>query len=407
MGKLEDLQKENEFLRDLIKNLPGDLQFQSKHYELELTKKQNLITMKTLPSEIEKDYSFSWLTYDEVSFEKMEAFLAPIIDYIPHHITFINSKGEITLINKQAVNDLEVHQQKIVGRHIRELIKIPDDQIAMLQTLNSGKPIRNKEILDRNYGILNTDIIRDSDGEILRIIGTFQFLNAIKTAEKQALAGRIAAGIAHEVRNPLTTVRGYLQHITSEMQPEYQKLFQSLLIPEIDRANKIITDFLTIAKPIQALKESFTLEALLEDKIGRFLRTESLLHDVTLSVSIENQVREEIVKVNAEELLQVFINLYQNALYAKKENVQLTISIHANLSQQGVCISFIDNGVGILPSMIPHIFDPFFTTKDDGTGLGLSLSRKLIENHGGTMEVKSCKSGTTFIIELPFGDHCN
>jgi len=336
----------------------------------------------------------------EAPFETIEAFLLPILDLVPHHIVFINQDGIITLCNLQTAKDLHVKREEIVGRHIRELLQIPDKKIVLLETLSTQKNIINREILDRNYGIINTRIIRNTDGSIKRVIGTFQFLNAIREAEKQALAGRIAAGIAHEIRNPLTTVRGYLQLLQHTVDNETSQLFSSLLIPEIDRANKIITDFLRIAKPAQTSTEQLQVQSFLSDYLGNFLNSEALLYNVQIDYEISPAAGRCWIEGNRDELLQVFINLFRNSLQAKNEN-PLKIKIKAEADNSKIIITFQDNGVGIPQSILNHIFDPFFSTKDEGTGLGLSVSKKIIENYKGTMSVSSRGTGTAFDIQLP------
>jgi signal transduction histidine kinase len=335
-----------------------------------------------------------------VSFEQLESFLNPILDLVPHHIVFIDGSGHITLCNLQAARDLHADRREILGRHIRELLKIPDDKINLLESLRTKKPINNREVLDKNYGINNTRIILDESGNVKRVLGAFQFLNGVKEAEKQALAGRIAAGIAHEIRNPLTTVRGYLQLLQSKTSQEVSELFSSLLIPEIDRANKIITDFLRIAKPGETTSELLHTKEFILEYTGKFLNSEALLYNAEIEYHITEMADETIFKGDRDELLQVFINLFRNAFQAKG-NEPLKIIISVKKVDSFIRIEFRDNGKGIPSSILPHIFDPFFTTKDDGTGLGLSVSKKVIENHGGMMNVMSDGHGTQFIIDLP------
>ncbi|MFC4322891.1 two-component system sensor histidine kinase NtrB [Litchfieldia salsa] len=333
-------------------------------------------------------------------FKSIEGFLREILDLVPHHIVFTDKNGIITLCNLQTAKDLMVNRDEMEGKHIRELLRIPDNQIIMLETIKTGKEIVNREVLDRNYGIINTRILYNPNGTIERIIGVFQFLNDYKEAEKKAHLGRIAAGIAHEIRNPLTTVRGYLQLLDSKVEPEIADLFKTLLIPEIDRSNRIISDFLRISKPVETQASVMKVTEFFNDYLMQFLNSEALLHNV--SISFEMKQKSDVdFKVDKEELIQVFINLFRNAIDAKKEN-QLQIELNTEIIHEWLLIRFIDNGIGIDPSLIPDIFDPFFTTKDEGTGLGLSLSKKIIESHGGSMEVsRSDINGTVFLIKLP------
>jgi two-component system, sporulation sensor kinase E len=234
---------------------------------------------------------------------------------------------------------------------------------------------------------------------------TYRYLveEKIRESDKQALAGQIAAGIAHEIRNPLTTVRGYLQLLDEDLDNKTSHIFSSLLIPEIDRANKIITDFLRIAKPCNTVLETIKVQHFLFDYLWNFLKSEALLYNVELNVVLNPETNHLSLLCNREELLQVFLNLFQNSLQAKGEN-PLSITISTYLVDSHIQFIFSDNGKGIDSASLIHIFDPFYTTKDCGTGLGLSVSRKIVENHKGNIYASSSGNETKFILEFPISD---
>ena len=338
--------------------------------------------------------------YENLPFELLEKFVSPILNLLPHHIVFVDAKGIMTVCNDQAAVDHGEESSKMVGRHIRELIKIPDDKIIILHSLNMKKDLYNKEIMDRNYYSVSTRVILNKDGSVKRVIGIFSFLKSIKESEKQNLAGRIAAGIAHEIRNPLTTVRGYLQLLADRLDPQTSDLFTSLLIPEIDRANKIITDFLDIAKPAASLMEPVRLSYFMNDYLKTFLHAQGKLYDTDILLILDKEAEDLSILGNRDELLQVFLNLLHNSIQAKNAD-RLIISIEAQKTESDIRFTFRDNGTGIAPGHFPHIFDPFFSTKDTGTGLGLSVSKKIIENHGGLLTADTDKEGAVFYIELP------
>jgi signal transduction histidine kinase len=371
--------------------------------ELEDLRQENAL-LKQLVSELQngnQGLGDEMMTSPFHNFEETEALLSTILDFVPHHIVFVDQDGFITLCNLQTAKDLKIDRDQMIGKHIRDLLQIPDEQIALMETLQTGKEIVDKEILDSNYGIINTRILRNQDGTIKRAIGIFYFLNVIKEAEKQALAGRIAAGIAHEIRNPLTTVRGYLQYLIEEVDEKTSSLFTNLLIPEIDRANKIISDFLSIAKPAHLQTETIQIGSFLTDYLGKFLKSEALLYGIQMDIELGPEIENVFIRGNREELLQVFMNLFLNSLQAKDEK-PLTITLRATLADSIVQIVFSDNGKGIPANILNQVFDPFFSTKDYGTGLGLSVSRKIIENLGGFMYVNSNSKGTSFVIDIPY-----
>lgn len=326
--------------------------------------------------------------------------LQSIYDAFPHHILFVDKNGIITLYNQQTAIDFKITKCEYIGKHIRELLKIDEKEIAVLQTLKTGEEIYNREMLNIDYGIVNTRIIRDINGEISRVIGIFHNLNDARDSEKLVMSGRIAAGIAHEVRNPLTTVRGYLQFLQEDAPKQYNELFNNLLIPELDRANGIITDFLSITKNASYKPEPICIIEFLSNYIHQLLFSEMVLKKINIQYKFSPELHEHKIYFDKNQLVQVFLNLFHNSLDAKKEE-SLTINIDCIVEKDHIYIHFIDNGSGIPTADLPYIFDPFFSTKDEGTGLGLSLTKKLIQNHNGTISVTSNQNGTTFTLMLP------
>jgi len=326
--------------------------------------------------------------------------LQSVYDAFPHQVLFIDKNGIITLYNQQVAIDFKIKKYEYIGRHIKELLKIDEKDIFLLQTLYSGEEFYNKEILNIDYGIINTRIVRDLEGDIARVIGVFHNLNDARESEKLAMSGRIAAGIAHEVRNPLTTVRGYLQFLQEESPSQYKQLFNDLLIPELDRANNIITDFLSITKNANYKPEPILINTFLSNYMKQLLFSETVLNNINIEYNLSTELNENKIYFDKNQLVQVFLNLFHNAFDAKKDGL-LTINFSTFIENDLIYIVFKDNGSGIPPADLPYIFDPFFTTKDNGTGLGLSLTKKIIQNHNGTISVFSGKSGTTFTITLP------
>lgn len=332
--------------------------------------------------------------------ENSRSTLRSIYDAIPHHILFVDRNGIITLYNRQVALDFKVSKCEYIGKHIKELLKIDEKHIAILQTIESGEEIYNQEILNIHYGIVNTRIIRDIEGQIVRVVGIFHNLNDARESEKLAMSGRIAAGIAHEVRNPLTTVRGYLQFLQEDAPHLYKKLFSELLIPELDRANRIISDFLAITKNAPYKPEPIEINDFLSNYIQQLLFSESVMRKIDIRYNLSSSLDGVKIYFDKNHLVQIFLNLFQNAVDAKKDD-QLILNIESYYENNEVLIVFKDNGIGIPECDLPFIFDPFFSTKDEGTGLGLSLSKSLIQNHNGTIRVESNEYGTKFTISLP------
>lgn len=401
LNKLESIQEELELYKRLVTELPLDIDYIDEKTNIRISKNKNdsSIVMEEINVE---DTEKSDLVYPSIGykFEQLETFLQPLLDVVPHHIVFIDKDGIITLCNAQTLIDLNETKENVIGKNISHLLKIDDKDIKLLETLNTGKEFYNSEILDSNYGIINTRIIYDDNGNVLRVVGFFHFLNHLKEAEKMNMIGQISASIAHEVRNPLTTVRGYLQLVGQGELEVDPNLFRTLLIPELDRANKIINDFLMVSKSSTMTKEP----KLVSDLVAHFKRlldSEALLKKVELVVNVSEDLEGTLILVNQSELIQVFVNLFNNSVESKGNN-ELEISLVCTREENNITFQFKDNGVGISDQQLKYIFDPFFSTKDTGTGLGLSLSKKIIELHGGTLSVSSTPhKGTVFTIKIP------
>ena len=244
-------------------------------------------------------------------------------------------------------------------------------------------------------------------GETTGLVITFQDLTDIRSMEETSrrqerlsAVGRVAAGIAHEIRNPLAAMRGSIQVLRSEMGADSaQAELMEIVLRESDRLNRIITDFLTYARPRQvSLVETDLREPLLE--------TFALLRhspEVREGQVLEESVPDEPVtaQADAEGIKQVFWNLARNSLKAMPDGGRLRAELRRT-SPERVRITFEDTGRGMSPSQVERLFEPFSSSTSGGTGLGLSIVYQIIRDHGGTINVRSREGhGTTIAIELP------
>ena len=222
-------------------------------------------------------------------------------------------------------------------------------------------------------------------------------------AEKLATIGQLAAGLAHEIRNPLTSVRGFLQLL--RLRPHIKLEVADLIIPELDRINRLVGDFLLLARPSGGKLQPVVLEELLSTTVA-LLRPRAVSRGAEIVLRVNPGLPP--LMLEGEKVKQVIINVINNALEAMPEPgpdaVPRTgcLVITAEANDSAVVVSFRDNGVGIGKEHLQRIFDPFFTTKREGTGLGLAISRSVIQGHGGQIAVQSQPgSGTSVSIRLP------
>lgn len=213
-------------------------------------------------------------------------------------------------------------------------------------------------------------------------------------SEKLAMVGEMAAGVAHEVKNPLTVISGFVQMMQQDKQYEQ---YANYMLTELHRINLIMSEFLVLAKP-QAIKfQSVQLKTLF-DELFVLYDSQYMYSNVKMNVMIEDNLPN--VQCEPNQLKQVLINLMKNAIEAIEENGTIQIQILA--ADQWVIIEVKDNGCGIPAHVLKQVYDPFFTTKDEGTGLGLMVTQGIIDNHQGHLEIISKeKVGTTVKIFLP------
>ncbi|HEY0322005.1 MAG TPA: ATP-binding protein [Pyrinomonadaceae bacterium] len=244
-------------------------------------------------------------------------------------------------------------------------------------------------------------------GETTGLVITFQDLTEVRSLEETArrqdrlaAVGRVAAGIAHEIRNPLASMRGSIQVLRSDLDGDSsQAQLMEIILRESDRLNQIIADFLTYARPrntqlalidlCEPLHETFTL-----------LRHSPEIRDGHV---LEEDLPDEPVMVNADtsQLKQVFWNLSRNALQAMTEGGTLRAELQRAATGR-IRITFKDTGRGMTPEQVEHLFEPFSSSTTGGTGLGLSIVYQIIRDHGGTINVRSREGqGTTITIGLP------
>lgn len=217
----------------------------------------------------------------------------------------------------------------------------------------------------------------------------------LQQTEKLSVVGQLAAGIAHEIRNPLTAIKGFTQLLKDEINHKYSQV----ILQELDRIESIVSDLLILAKPqVSEIERADLLDLL--NRVITLLNSQAILHNILIKLECD----EEAIEIDCEpdKLQQVFINFIKNSIEAMTEDGG-TITIKVRLRRpNAVDILFIDEGVGIPADRLEKVGEPFYSTKEKGTGLGLMICQKIIRSHHGRMAIESTVGvGTTITVTLP------
>lgn len=345
--------------------------------------------------------------------EKMKRSNEDILRCIDVGIIAINKEGKIIGINPVASNwmkgDYLVEENdKYVGTFFNALMN------NLNRTLRENKPVSNLEwkVEDKvksQYVVITTGLLRDENEITNGAICSFSDITQRKKVEERiervnrlVSLGELAAGLAHEIRNPLAGIKTSVQVLNNRFKGSVsnKNLFEGILF-EIDRLNDLISDLLNFAKPRPADRARVDIVSIIQ-KVIELTDNELKKNHIELDISIETQ--DTMVYVDGNQMKQIFLNIVINAIKAMKMGGSFAIRVYKDEESmfRKLKVSFVDTGVGIENDNLNRIFDPFFTTDAAGTGLGLSVVHKLVTENEGDIEVYSKISyGTTFIIGLP------
>lgn len=335
----------------------------------------------------------------------IESYNENILQSVPSGVMSFDEEMRITKINLSAEKILEVKGEMIIGKYHTEVLSKP-----IIDLLNEKKVIDRGEIGyttpsgKRVWLGLTLSPLKNSEGRTIGQILIFTDLTHLKAFESQmelrtrlSSLGEISAGIAHELRNPLGVIAGYTKLLSKKVDNSL-KLTVDAISREVDGMDRIISDFLSFAKPTELNISDIDLKMVIEGCIGAAVGERD---DIEIHLDVD---RLPVIKGDEVLLRQAFTNLMQNAIEAMPGGGELMIRGKFEGSGSGVDfldILISDTGHGIAESIIDKIFLPFFTTKERGTGLGLAIVQKIIVSHGGDIFVDSSEKGTTFTIRFP------
>jgi len=345
--------------------------------------------------------------------EELYNFLQSIMDSSPDRVFALNSEGIVTYVSRESAKESEFGgKQKMKGRHFTELV--PPEQKAWIEEkwgeVKKGNysPYeiegRGRDDSKRNL-LITPRPIRGTDRFVFvqRDITEFKELEKkFYESQKLAAVGQLSAGIAHEVRNPLSSIKMSLQILEKRLSPTGNDLKRfKIAEKEVEHLEQLVRDILIFAKPMEPDRKPGDVNACIESSLA--MAEKEILDK---KIHIRTRYGQEIPVLDFDQamLKQALLNLYLNAVDALAEGGTLSISTLAVAQgeETSVIIRIEDDGSGIDPEDLPHLFNPFFTKKNYGTGLGLTQVKKIIDLHQGVIEISSVKGkGTTVAITLP------
>lgn len=341
--------------------------------------------------------------------QDIRAVASEIVRNLPVGIVAISEDGKIRFINGVACALLEVRPETTKGNLARSIL--PRSLMDMRTNISREKPVVEKELSLKGtdnrrvpVNVSTTNIVGE-DGQHLGFMFILQDLSElrqlelkIRQREKLAAIGDLAAGIAHEVRNPLSSIKGYVTYFGSlfDKDSENRKAAE-ITAEEVDRVNRVISELLEFARPAD-LKPCKTDMIKLIEHVTGIVAQEADFAGVEIVKQIGGTLPPAIV--DPDRITQVLLNVLINAIHSMAKGGLL--SVETRHESEMIVIDISDTGHGISPEVQANLFNPYFTTKKNGTGLGLAIAHKIVESHGGTIRIHSEKGhGTKVSIQLP------
>ena len=339
-----------------------------------------------------------------------------IFNTISDGIIVTDKKGRVRNINQGLCRILGLEEKQIINKNLYNLINelgYSDENKSLpfivIESLESQKEFRQKEKVfvlgtEVRYLAISTYMLRNKSKNVIGVLAVVHDFTHNKRLEQQLLhveklatAGQMAAELAHEIKNPICSIKGLIQIIGKKYCIEDSKYYE-VITSEIDRISFLTQGFLTLTQKKPILEKISIIDAV----EGILPLVEGYAESKNININVDMQKEVPFINADTENIRQVIVNIIQNGIDALHENGRMNISIWYDQINELVKMEFKDNGSGIKQEYLDKIFEPFFTTKGNGTGLGLAISHKIIENHCGRLfAFNNLDGGATFVVELP------
>ncbi len=325
-----------------------------------------------------------------------------IINSIDSGLITLDEQFTISTVNPAAARITGYKPGEVIGKNINFIMT--GIQFSTSPLKRNEMTIRRKDgsIIQTGYNISN---LHGDAGSVIGTVVTFQDLTEMKKMEAKlkradilATAGRLAASVAHEIRNPLASISGAVQLLMEDLKgkSEYDKPLE-LIFREVDRINNLVTEFLSMARPVTNIQDGVAVRQLIDEVFENISRRGDYNPLVQLQTSVQNNLT---IRADKLKLKQVLLNLVLNAIHAIRDKG--SISIECEVKGSRAVLSVKDTGEGMEENETRLSMEPFWTKNPGGTGLGLPVVQAIVEQHNGTLGITSVKNkGTTVTLELP------
>ncbi len=346
-----------------------------------------------------------------LSLSRIKAFSDNLVENMPIGLVALDNHQRITSLNNAAASILKRLPVEVNGENAEK--SLPAELWRLLENLDAEKDVVEKDIdcTVREGDVIPLEVsarvLHDEDGTFLGHVILFKDLSEVRSLRKEiarsqrlASVGRLAAGVSHEIRNPLSSLKGFATYFKERYHdvPENQQI-SNLMIQEVDRLNRVVGQLHEFARPIAVSKKPIRIKAFLENSL-KMVERQASEANITIKTDFDLDLKE--VLIDPDRINQVLLNLYLNAIESMDGGGRLTVALSGNEKKHGIEIKIIDTGAGISDNDLGHIFDPYFTTKPTGTGLGLAIVHNIMESHGGDINIESrLGQGTGVTIFLP------
>jgi len=335
-----------------------------------------------------------------------------VVESIPSGICTTDVAGRITMLNRTGRQILELADQDLFGRPIHEPLLFTEEQWGemTLSTTHSGLRLRSELSLERNgeriFIGFTISRLTDSDGDHQGYIVIFQDLTQwrkleeeVRLKDRMAAVGELAAGLAHEIGNPLAAISGSVQMLSGSTSASVSdRKLLAILFKESQRLDRTIKGFLRFARPRERSSVHFDIAALLAENVELLSNSPELSEDHEVVLHLEPTTA--TLTGDPDQITQIFWNLARNALKAMPEGGRLTL--HGRIAGDVYRLSFTDTGRGMTDEERANLFHPFQSFFDTGTGIGMAIVYRIVEEHGGNLSVESAPGrGSTITVELP------